>query len=131
MKEFIVRLEGERDAKTFREALALLRFKGEVRVEEREVDRDEGYMRFAKHPQQHLMVQEVEAFEAMHEQLKQTHLELYVAVHGREVVDQDENEMALLQRIRSAYPHEVIMIDQVREKLRPDLRNRSFRLEPI
>ncbi len=94
-------------------------------------DKDSGYLNFPQHPQQHLMRKEVAAFERMHEQLKQTHLGLHVAVHGGEVVDQDEDVTALLERIEQAYPNEVVMIDEVRDRLPPDIVIRSPRLEQI
>lgn len=127
MKEFTIQLEDEQDVETLRELLASVRFNNGVKVEEQEVDVNVGYIHFAKYPEQYLMEKEVAAFEAMHEQLKQSCLGLYVAVHGGEVVDQDKDEMVLLRRIGEAYPDEIVMVDQVREQLPPDLVVRSPR----
>ncbi len=142
MTEYMMRVKDEAQAEpllTYLRSLdyvELLNGEGSDEVREPAIsgvraEADQGYVRFATHPKQHLMMQEAAAFEAMHEQLKQRYLNQFVAVHNGEVVDSDADVSSLMERIREAYPDEIVLIRQVEDQLPRDLVVRSPRLEPI
>lgn len=82
---------------------------------------------FHVHPQQALMEHEVEAFESQHAQLWKRYANHYVAMQGGQVVDSDLDELALLERIETTYPEQIVLIRQVTELLPSDLVFRSPR----
>lgn len=131
MKEFTIQLEDERDVEMLRQMLAEVEFHNGAEIREREVDDDGGYVRFATHPQQHLMRQEAAAFDTQHETLKQRYLGQFVAMQQGEVIDADDNVSRLMERIQDNYPNQIVLIRQVKEQLDGDIVVRSPRLEPI
>lgn len=64
-------------------------------------------------------------------QLRETHLGLWVAVIDGQVVDNDEDEVALRGRVEHAYPGQMIFISQVgQEEALPPLRLPHIRVVP-
>jgi len=59
---------------------------------------------------------EMEAYRAMHAQLKQRFLGEYVAVHNGELVDHDADRRALSRRVRQEYGGAAVLITPVEEK---------------
>jgi predicted transcriptional regulator len=55
------------------------------------------------------------AFEQLYGRLKKTHAGKWVAVHGGEVVDLDDDQARLHQRVRRAYGEATVLITQVRD----------------
>ncbi len=51
----------------------------------------------------------------------------HVAIYGGELVDHDEDGIALSQRIYNQYPHEFVWITKVTNQPIPEFRSRSFR----
>ena len=69
--------------------------------------------RFLHEETQHKMQREIEAFVAMHSQLREQYPDAYVAIHQGKLVDHDENQLDLYERIEEKYPYEVVLIRQV------------------
>jgi hypothetical protein len=80
------------------------------------------------HPQREQMQREEAAFEAMREQLFVTHPGKYVAVQHGKVVDQDERELDLLQRVQARFPDQLVIVREVTPAPPPPLHFRSPRL---
>ena len=74
------------------------------------------------------MTQEYVAYQVMHEELLAKYAGQYVAIHQGQVIDHDESEALLLQRLNQNYPDEVVLMKQVRPGPEPPLRFRSPRL---
>ena len=70
------------------------------------------------------------AYQAMHPKLFEKFPGQYVAIHKGELIDVDENEMALYLRVDERFPDEVILIKRVVTLPEPDLYVPSFRLVP-
>lgn len=68
------------------------------------------------------MLAQVEAFEAAHTGLVETHLGLFVAFHQGKLVDQDDDELRLVRRIDQKFPEQVVLVRQVLKDLPPPLR---------
>ena len=79
--------------------------------------------------QEAVMARERAAYEAMHVDLLAAYAGKYVAVHGGQLVDHDADETALLRRIVSRFPGEVVLLKRVVPLPEPELRIRSPRLE--
>ncbi len=78
-------------------------------------------------PDQDKMQGEVDAFEEMHAALWEKYPNQYVAVYQGQVIDHDEDERALIKRIRAIYPDEIIMVDKVLAQLQREIIFRSPR----
>lgn len=76
------------------------------------------------------MDREDAAYQAMHAELFEKYAGQYVAIHNGELVDVDEDEMALYMRIDERFPDEVILLKRVMTLPEPDLYIPSFRLLP-
>jgi hypothetical protein len=74
------------------------------------------------------MAQEEAAYHTIHAELMAHHAGEYVAIYQGELIDHDQNEMALLHRLEAGYPDEVVLMKQVRPLPEPELRFRSPRL---
>ncbi len=59
---------------------------------------------------------EMEAYRAMHAELKQRFLGEYVAIHDGELVDHDADRRALSRRVRQKYGGAAVLITPVEEK---------------
>ena len=59
--------------------------------------------------------QEITAYETMHPILRKNHLGHWVAIHNQQLVDADEDKLALYRRIRSKYEKTSVLIRQVSE----------------
>jgi hypothetical protein len=59
---------------------------------------------------------EMEAYRAMHTELKQRYLGQYVAIHNGEVVGNSADRLVLSQMIRQEYGHTAVFITLVEEK---------------
>ncbi|MCL4870295.1 MAG: hypothetical protein KJ063_15125 [Anaerolineae bacterium] len=56
------------------------------------------------------------AYLAMHTTLKESYLGQYVAIHKGQLVDWDEDYMALFQRIDEQYPDQFVWLTQVNDE---------------
>ena len=79
------------------------------------------------HEKRASMQQEVAAFEANHTDLWQQYPHQFVALYQKQVIDHDDDELALVERIEARYPDEVILIRQVLPHRPEPLRFRSPR----
>lgn len=80
-----------------------------------------------KNPEEILMEWEEAAYQIMHAELMARYAGKYVAIHGGQVVDHDESEIALLQRLDERYPAQVVLMRRVEPLPEPDLHFRSPR----
>lgn len=66
-------------------------------------------------PEQHRekFLREVQAWERLWEDLRETHVGKWVAVHNERVIDMDDDEQALYERVRAKYNNTVVLIMQV------------------
>jgi hypothetical protein len=69
------------------------------------------------------------AFEAMHSKLKATHFGKWVAIHNGQVVDSDQDDVALHQRILKSHVDTPVLITRVHEKPMEEFLVRSPRFE--
>src|SRR5262245_41504960 len=70
---------------------------------------------------------EVAAFEAMHAELWTHYPQQYVALYEGRVIDHDDDEVALLDRIDARYPGQVVLVRQVLIQPQGELNFRSPR----
>lgn len=75
------------------------------------------------------MQREIAAYRVMHPQLRETHLGMHVAVFQGQLVDSDQEFLALFLRIQKRYPDEVVLMREVRPEADPVYRILSPRLE--
>lgn len=75
------------------------------------------------------MQREIVAYRAMHPQLRETHLGQHVALFQGQLVDSDQEFLALFLRIQKRYPDEVVLMREVRPEADPVYRILSPRLE--
>lgn len=62
--------------------------------------------------------------------LRQTHLGRWVAINNGQVIDSDEEEMTLRQRVEYAFSGQMIFISQVQDETLPPLRLPHARVVP-
>jgi len=74
------------------------------------------------------VVQEQKAYHRLYPMLKTRYLGRHVAICQGELIDHDEDGMALSLRIRQAYPEQFVLIRQVEAEPEPLLYFRSPRL---
>ena len=79
----------------------------------------------------HQMFLEEEAYQTMHHELMVQFVGQYVAIFQGKVVDNDQDEMALLDRINARFPQQIVLLKQVQPLPEPDIFVRSPRLIPI
>ena len=72
---------------------------------------------------------EMEAYRAMHAELKQRFLGEYVAIHNGELVDHDADRRALSRRVRQKYENVAVLITPVEEEPERELLLQSPRFE--
>ena len=72
---------------------------------------------------------EMQAYVAMHPQLKQQFLGKHVAIYGGELIDMDDNFAALYARIDVKYPDEFVWLTPVEEEAIPTIVVRSPRFD--
>jgi hypothetical protein len=72
---------------------------------------------------------EMQAYVAMHPQLKQQFLGKHVAIYGGELIDMDDNFAALYARIDAKYPDEFVWLTPVEEEAIPTIVVRSPRFD--
>ncbi|MBK8430541.1 MAG: hypothetical protein IPL28_04315 [Chloroflexi bacterium] len=80
---------------------------------------------FPSHPQRPAMLRETAVFERLHPQLTMDYLGQYVAITKGKLVDHDADGVALLHRIREAYPNQVVLCRKVEETAAIELHFRS------
>lgn len=71
---------------------------------------------------------EMQAYIAMHPQLKEKYLGQHVAVYGGKLIDHDQDFDALYERVRKQYPDEVVWISTVKAEPIETIYIRSPRL---
>lgn len=83
---------------------------------------------FSVDPRRPAMLREQAAYLAMHSLLLEQYEGKFVAIFQGQVVDHDQDELALVRRINRDYPEEVVMVKQVTEEPDRVLHFRSPRL---
>ncbi len=74
------------------------------------------------------MTREEAAYRVMHTQLMDRHAGEYVAIFQGQLIDHDQDELALFHRIEDKYPDDVVLLKKVLPWPEPDLHFRSPRL---
>ena len=69
--------------------------------------------KYVPKPHREKFLREVEAWERLWHDLQKTHEEKWVAVHNGRMVDMDDDEQALYDRVRAKYSNVVVLIMQV------------------
>jgi hypothetical protein len=90
----------------------------------------QNFQPFPVHENREAMLQEVEAFKALHPQLIKQYKGQYVAIYQGQVVDHDSDPVELLKRIKKQYPEQTVLRRKVEDDPEPVLRFRSPRLIP-
>lgn len=80
------------------------------------------------HPQRVAMQQEEAVFRRMQKELNEKYPDQFVAIFGGRVVDHDDDDELLLNRIDKRYPTDVVLIRHVTDDLEKVLHIRSPRL---
>jgi hypothetical protein len=70
---------------------------------------------------------EKEAFQQLHATLWHQYPGAYVAIHGGQLVDVDQDRVALFKRIDEQFPQKIVLIRQVREEPEIVYEHRSIR----
>ncbi len=78
-----------------------------------------------------IMQQEINAYQAMHDELQLKYLNQYVAIHQGEVIDHDVDELALYLRLDQKYPDVTILLRQVKPQIEEIITVRSPRFEHV
>ena len=73
------------------------------------------------------MAREEAAYLVMHEELLAHYMNAYVAIHQGQLIDHDQDEIALLRRLDANYPDEIVLMRQVTPEPEPVLQLRSPR----
>ena len=73
---------------------------------------------------------EMQAYIALHPQLKKEYLGRFVAIHGGKLIDYDDDYDALFDRVDLLYPDQFVWLTQVETEPLDTLVFRSPRLEP-
>ena len=73
------------------------------------------------------MAEEEIAYQTMREDLLAKHAGEYVAIYRGQLIDHDQDEIALLRRLDAKYPNEVVLMRQVTAESEPILHFRSPR----
>lgn len=74
------------------------------------------------------MEREEMAYQAMHDQLCQTHFGQYVAIYSKQLVDSDVSSTKLYKRMRKKYPNKFVLITPVDKRAEEIIMMRSPRL---
>jgi hypothetical protein len=127
MPQIAVKVDDEHKAGLLIELLSAMDFVDDIQVNG--FDIHSHVQSIYQDPRQPLMENEVAAFEKLHPMLVEHYLGEFVAVHQGQVVDHDNDQIALVDRVESAYPDKVVLIRKVQEQLPPPLVFRSPRLE--
>lgn len=86
---------------------------------------------FPVNPDRAVMRQNAQAYHAMHVDLVKAYDGKYVAICDGELVDYDTYPVALLQRVRTTHPGQVVLRRKVERVAEPELRLRHPRVEPL
>lgn len=73
------------------------------------------------------MRQEKAAYLAIPPELMAHYAGQYVAIYGGQLIDHDQDEIALLRRLEARYRHDVVLMKKVRPLPEPQLRHRLLR----
>jgi hypothetical protein len=131
MKQISIRIEDEQKAVLLVELLSSLSFVSTLEVSDTNGESQgsaQEYPRPYISPQHRQMSTEETAFESMKVDLIARHGGEFVALFQQQVIDHDQDELALLARIDQSYPNEIVLIRQVLETPEPPLLFRAPRL---
>lgn len=90
-------------------------------------DEEEEFNPFSEDPRRPQMEKEVAAFEEQHRTLVEQYLGEFVAMYQGQVIGHDRDQWALIRRVRSDYPDQVVLFRQVEASLPRDLVVHSVR----
>ncbi len=86
---------------------------------------------YYKNPTRDVMKREIEAYHQLHTALVATHLGEFVAIFQGQVVDHDEDPVALHQRVKTNFPEKIVLSRKVTVEPEPIVHMRSPRLERV
>ena len=78
--------------------------------------------------EQELLQKEAEAYLAMHQKLLADYAGQWVAVHQGQLLDHDEDENALMERLEQRHPEVLFLVRQVEVEAEREIYVPSFRL---
>jgi len=78
-----------------------------------------------------VMEREIAAYEAQHQALIDKHLGQYVAIHGGDVIDYDDDRSRLRARINANYPNVIVLVRKVESELPGPIHVRSPEMNRI
>ena len=131
MKQISIQVEDDQKAALLTELLASLDFVNLLEVNDL---KSKSYTSEREHPMPYIspehaqMLEEEAAFEAMKPKLIVGYKRQFVAIFHQKMVDHDENELVLLNRVNQHYPNDLVLIRQVLEQPEPPLMFRSPQL---
>jgi hypothetical protein len=128
MQQIAIQVKDDQKAAVLVELLHSLDFVSNVEIVEannaNQPTAEEGSI-FYQHPSRRLMESEAAAFAAMHHELVAQYLGKYIAMYQGQVIDFDDDEKQLVERIAMKYPDAIVLIRQVQTELPPPLVFRS------
>ena len=86
---------------------------------------------YSVHPNRDAMRREIDAYNQMHSKLVTTHLNEYVSLFQGEVVDHDEDPVALHRRIKAKFPNRIVLSRKVTTDPERVINMRSPRVERV
>ena len=86
---------------------------------------NEALERYVLYSQREKLRLEAAAYRDLHDQLKRDHLGQWVAIHEQRLVDSDPDGPTLYRRVRSKYGRTSVLVRQVEEEIRDEIRLRT------
>ena len=135
MTKLLVEVHDQTKEEFLRELLASLPYVSVLPVDRKDngshgndlADTADEYQPFYQDPRQPQMEKEVAAFAAQHSTLVAHYLGQFVAMRQAQVIDHDLDQRALIHRVRSTAPDQVILFRRVEASLPRDLVVHSVR----
>lgn len=127
MTQLAVQVSNIQKAALLIELLSAIDFVEAVTIMSDNNDREETAPRPYYSPQHEQMLQEEAAFDALLPELRTRYPNEFVAMAQQQVVDHDQDEITLVNRVYTRYPDALILIRPVLEQMEPPLVFRSPR----
>lgn len=135
MTKLLVEVHDQTKEEFLRELLASLPYVSVLSVERQSngvndhalADEEDDYTPFSEDPRRPQMEKEVAAFEEQHSMLVEQYLGEFIAMYQGQVIGHDRDQWALIRRVRSDHPDQVVLFLQVEGSLPRDLVVHSVR----
>ena len=90
---------------------------------------EQAIRRFLRNEVRQILKRETDAFRAMHIELLRKHRGQFVAIHQGQVVDHDDDQLALFMRVDERYPDTPVLVKRVLPEFEESYTFRSPRIE--